>query len=228
MHCIYYPYHQYHQYNSHYEVFAEEREQAPITSYEPYCWREGATSPHLIEDSDSEKPRVRFAPVDKEESMAQSPPPRIEKLTREICYAQWFQAKELSIIRKTARADAANVSPKVDKSGLERYTWERISEKKKAVQEVVKAQKVSKDPHYLKNVLRKRSVQSRRLAAYEGQKMSHEAYGFPSYSAYEMEPTRSVSLKRKPWDCPRNNYEDQGRRVRQRTIMPTVPTTQSW
>ncbi|KAL3939245.1 MAG: hypothetical protein SGBAC_005995 [Bacillariaceae sp.] len=230
MNCIYYPYQQYsryQQYHCNYDVYAEEREQLPITSYEPYCWREGATSPHLIEDSDYERPRVRFAAVDKEESMAQSPPPRFEKLTREICHAHWFQAKELSIIRKIARADAANVSPKVDKSGLERYTWERISEKKKAVQEVLKAQKASKDPHYLKNVLRKRSVQSCRLAAFEGQKMAHDAYCFPSYSTHDMEPTRSVSMKRKPWDCPRS-CEDQGRRVRQRTIVPTVSTTQSW
>ena len=227
MNCIYYPYYQYRQCHAGYEVYAEEREQAPCTHYDGYSWREGAASPHLIEDCDAEKPRVRFAPINKEESMAQGPPPRFEKLNREVCYAHWFQAKELSLIRKIARADAANPSPKVDKCGLERYTSERTNEKKMAVQEVVKAQQASKDPHYLKNILRRRSFNSHRLAEYEGQKMFYEAYGFPSYPTYEVEPMRPVCSKRKPWDCPRNQ-EDQGRRVRQRTITPTVPTPHSW
>jgi hypothetical protein len=202
--------------------FFEERDQLPYLS----CWadslREGTESPLLIEYIDYGRPRVRFAPVDKEESMARSPSPLYAKLTHEICRENWYQPMELIRLKKNARADAIIQSTTADKCGLERYSWDRICFKKKVVQELLKAQKTSRETTFLRTVLHRRSRHSARIAVRQGHQVFHEVHGAPIHSLIQqVNPNTCMDYKRKAWDCPPAHAYNE-RRVRQRTISPSV------
>jgi hypothetical protein len=202
--------------------FCEERDQLPYLS----CWadylREGIESPLLIEDIGYGRPRVRFAPVNKEESMARSPSPLYAKLTHEICRENWYQPMELIRLKKIARDDAIIESTTVDKCGLERYSWDRICFKKKVVQELLKAQEKSREITFLRTVLHRRSRHSARIAVRQGYKVFHQVHGAPIHSLIEhVSPNTCTNDKRKAWDCPPSPIYNE-RRVRQRTISPSV------
>eukprot|EP00980_Cylindrotheca_fusiformis_P008006 scaffold1706_cov116-Cylindrotheca_fusiformis.AAC.9 len=200
------------------ETLFEERDQYPFLSCRSDSLREGTESPLLIDDLDDGRPRVRFAPVDKEESMARSPPTFYPKLTREICIENWYQPMELLRLKQEARDDAMMQSASVDKCGLERYNWERIRLKKKAIQELLKAQEISRETAFLRTVLHRRSKESIWIAVRQGCKVYHQVHGSPNEL---VSPNTCTNYKRKAWDCPPTHAYNQ-RRVRQRTISPSV------
>lgn len=178
--------------------------------------------PYYPQHHNIKRQEVRFDFTEKEESMAQSPPPYYKKLTKDICIENWYQPSEILQHKKKARADTLDKRQEVDLCGLERYSCDRVLAKRRAVKVLLKAQKMSKEPEFLSNVSLKSSQESKYAARKQGQKIFHQVHEAPS-AVYDHQYDCSgmfYNCKRKAWDCPPSSISQSDRRVRPRTVSP--------